>query len=205
MRALFKAAALIAVAAMSFAFVDAGAALAQASSQATVSSPEASIVAPPASSSVVASVPTDGSTIVTVPIGDWTNRVVDLFGALLTAAVTALIAIAIRFLPNWLQPLITVTVQTAIAGFVRQGFGYAIQEVENFDKDKTVDLNVGSAGVASALTYVIQHAPPFLINLAGGKDSIVEKIIAFLTEHGITLDSSVQPAQVAAATVKASP
>jgi hypothetical protein len=75
-----------------------------------------------------------------------------------------------------------------IANYVRQGIAWAIQEVENFDKDKVITLDVGNAGVASALRYVLEHAPAWLVGLAGGKDKIVQKIVAFLTDHGIVLD-----------------
>lgn len=154
-------------------------------------------------SSSIAVPATTGDTIVTVPLGDWTTQVLDVVGAILLGLVSLLVATAARFLPGWLRPLVTASVQAAIANFVRQGIAYAIQEVEGFDKDKTISLDVGNAAVASALRYVIEHAPDWLVGLAGGKDAIAEKIIAFLGEHGIVLDSGVAPAQVASTAVKA--
>ena len=191
MRALLKAAALAAVVALSFTPVLAPVA---ALAQATVSSV----------SSIAIPTPADTSTVVTIPLGDWSTQVLDLAGSLLMAAAAALVAVGVRFLPGWLQPLVTASVQAAIANFIRQGFASAIQQVEDFDKGKTVTFDVGSAAVATALTYVIEHAPPYLVNLAGGRDAIVQKIIAFLDEHGIVLGTGVQPGQVAAAALKAS-
>ncbi len=88
--------------------------------------------------------------------------------------------------------------QAAIANFIRQGIAYAIQWVEGFDKDKSISLNVGSSAVAVAARYVIEHAPPFLVGLAGGEDKIKDKIIALLGEFGIVLDPEVYPDQVKA-------
>ncbi|OJX17964.1 MAG: hypothetical protein BGO82_17295 [Devosia sp. 67-54] len=139
-----------------------------------------------------------GDTIVTVPLGNWTTNVLDIAGAILMAAVASLVAIAARMLPDWLRPLVTTAVQAAIANFVRQGIAYAIQAIEGFDKNKTIDLNVGSAAVAVALRYVIEHAPGFLVGLAGGEEAIKDKIIALLGEVGITLDASTMPAAVKA-------
>lgn len=151
-----------------------------------------------ASSSVLASVPPDSTTIVTVPYGDLANQVLDIVGTVAAAAVAALVALAASMLPGWLRPLITASVETAIGHFIDQGVNYAIQEVEGFDKDKTISLNVGNAGVASALNYVVAQAPGFLIKLAGGKDAVISKIIAFLSKFGIVLDTGVAPAAVAA-------
>ncbi len=146
--------------------------------------------------SIASSIPPDSS-IVTVPIGDWATPIVEVFGAILMAAVSSLVAIVVGFAPQWLRPLITTVVQNAISAFIRQGIGYAIQWVVGFDKGKTIDLNVGSTAVAVALRYVVDHAPDFLLKWAGGEDAIKEKIIALLGEFGITLDDQTSPAAVA--------
>ncbi len=159
----------------------------------------ASAVISSAVDATTVTVPATSDTIVTIPAGNWANTVLDLFGAILMASIASLVAIACRFLPGWLQPLVTTAVQTAITNFARQGLAYAIQWVVGFDKDKTIDLNVGSAAVAVALRYVIEHAPAFLVSLAGGPDKIKEKLIALLGEFGITLDAQTSPAAVVAA------
>lgn len=142
---------------------------------------------------------TTGDTIVSIPLGNWTTNVLDVAGAILMAAVASLVAVTVKMLPDWLRPLVTTAVQAAIANFIRQGLAYSIQWVEGFDKGKTIDLNVGSAAVAVALRYVMEHAPGFLVSLAGGTERIKQVIIAMLGEFGVTLDAQTSPAAVAAA------
>lgn len=152
-----------------------------------------------ASSSAIAVVT---GTDVTVQASSVLNPIIEFVGGLLTLAAAALVAMAVRFLPAAIRPLITTAVQAAVARFIEQGIGWAIQEVEGFDKDKTVNFNVGSAGVASALAYVLNQAPPFLIKLAGGKDAITNLIVSFLGRFGIVLDTGVSAQQVASTAAK---
>lgn len=153
-----------------------------------------------AASSAAASAP---NTSVSISVATYINPILETLGALIgTAAAGSIVALLVAFVPAWLRPLATQAVQATIAHYIVDGIGYAIQEIEGFDKDKTIDVNVGNAGVASALRYVLAQAPTFLINLAGGKDAIVAKIIAFLHQFGITLDAATAPAQVASTAAK---
>lgn len=185
MRAFFKVAAL--AAALAFASL-------------TLFAPPIAAFAQEVSSSALAVV--DGGKV-SVEVAGALNPVLEFLGGLLTLAVASLVALAVRFLPAAIRPLITTAVQTAIARFIEQGIGWAIQEIEGFDKDKRIDFNVGSAGVASALAYVLNQAPPFLIKLAGGKDAIVNLIVSFLGRFGIVLDTGVSAQQVASTAAKA--
>jgi len=142
------------------------------------------------------------SSVVTVSVAEHLNPILEFIQVLLEAATGGLILLLMRFLPGWLRPLITAQVQAAITVFIRQGIAWGIQEVESFDKDKVISFDVGNAGVASALRYVLDHAPEWLVNLAGGKDAIAAKIVAFLTEHGIVLDKDVDPTAVATTAAK---
>jgi len=144
----------------------------------------------------------DASTVVSIHIADLLNPIIETLGVILGAAVTFFVARVVSFLPGWARVLFTAAIQAQVANFIRQGISWAIQKAEGFDQDKTVSFDVGSAGVAEALRYVLEHAPSYLVNLAGGKDAIVQKIIAFLTEHGIVLDANVSPEQVAATAAK---
>lgn len=142
-------------------------------------------------------------TTVSISLATYVNPILDTLAALFgTAAAGSIIAVLVAFVPAWLRPLATAAVQATLSHYIVDGLGYAVQEIENFDKDKTVTLDVGSAGVASAVNYVLTNAPSFLINLAGGKDAIVNKIIAFLHQFNITLDTGVSPAQVASIAAK---
>lgn len=161
--------------------------------------PEAFAQAASAISSAVA----DPSTSVSFDLASVINPIIEVLGVIAGTAVTFIVVRLVGLLPGWVQVLFTAAVQAQMGSFIRQGIAWAIQEVVGFDKDKTITLDVGNAGVAAALRYVIEHAPSFLVDLAGGKDAIVEKIIAFLTEHGIVLDTAVSPAEVANTASKA--
>lgn len=154
------------------------------------------LIAEPAFAQAVSSQLVDAGTVVTVPVGDWATHILDLAGAVLVASLAGLIATAVHFLPSWLRPLISTAMQNALAGYLKQGINYAIQTVEGSEKGKTMDLNVGSAVVAVALQYAIDHAPAFLINLAGGDDELREKIIALLGDLEMWLAPNVSPAAV---------
>lgn len=137
---------------------------------------------------------------VTIPWGDWLNAVLEFAAAILMLAIGGLIGALVKFLPAWLQPMITAQVQAALAGWIRQAIHYAIQQVEGFDKGKTITFDVGSGALAVAVRFLIDHAPSWLLKLAGGPEKLKAQILAQLSEHGITLASGVQPADVSAAT-----
>jgi hypothetical protein len=139
---------------------------------------------------------------VTVQTSGFLNPIIEFVGGLLTLAVAGLVAMVVNFLPGVVRPFITAQVQAAITKFIQQGIGWAIQEVEGFDKDKVVNFNAGSAGVASALAYVLNQAPAFLIKLAGGKDAITNLIVSELGKFGIVLDTGVSAQQVASTAAK---
>jgi len=157
----------------------------------------------PALAFAQSSAPADTSSVVSITLSTFLNPVIELLGLILGAAVSWFVVQIVAFLPGWARVLFTAAIQAQVANFIRQGIAWAIQKVEGFDANKTVSFDVGSAGVAEALRYVIEHAPGYLVNLAGGKDAIVQKIIAFLTEHGIVLDTNVSPEQVASVAAKA--
>lgn len=157
----------------------------------------------PAFAQFASNAPADASSVVSATIGTYLNPILETLGVILAACVTFFVGRLVSILPAWAQVLFTAAVQSMISNYVRQGIAWAIQEIEDFDKDKVISFDVGQAGVASALRYVLDHAPAFLVNLAGGKDAISQKIIAFLTEHGIVLDKDVVPQQVAVAAAKA--
>lgn len=139
--------------------------------------------------------------VVTVTVADHVNPLLEFIGGLLGSAVAcaSIVALVVRFLPAWVQPFATPTVQAMLAHYLEQAVLWAIQEVEGFDKGKTIDVNVGSAAAAAALKFLLDQAPDFVVKLAGGKDAIAKAIVAFFGRFDIVLGSGVQPEQVAAA------
>ncbi len=139
-------------------------------------------------------------TTVSVPVDTWLNPVLEFLGLIAAGLATWLVGILVRFLPKGLQAFASAQLQAALAGWITQAINYAIQQVEGFDKGKTIDLNVGSSALAVALRFLIEHGPGWLIKLAGGPDKIKAQILAALSDHGIVLDTGVLPEAVAAAT-----
>ena len=135
---------------------------------------------------------------VSIPVDSWLNPILEFIGVIAAALATWLVGLLVGFLPKWAQAAITAQAQAALAGWIRQAINYAIQQVEGFDKDKTISVDVGSSALATALRFLIEHAPAFLIKLAGGPDKIKAQILAALSDHGIVLDSGVLPEAVAA-------
>ena len=125
------------------------------------------------------------------PILNW---IAPLFGSAFAAG---LIAIFLGFVPAPLRPFITAGVETALSHYIVQGIQWAIQDIEGFDANKTIPVNVGNAAVASALKYVLAQAPAWLVSLAGGQSAVAAKIVAFFHQFGITLDTGVDPSAVA--------
>lgn len=137
-------------------------------------------------------------TTVSVPVDASLNPALEFVGLIAAGLSTALVGILVKFLPKGLQAFATAQLQAALAGWITQAINYAIQQVEGFDKGKTIDLNVGSSALAVALRFLIEHGPTWLIKLAGGPDKIKAQILAALSDHGIVLDSGVLPEAVAA-------
>lgn len=139
------------------------------------------------------------SSIVAVSVSDavnpWLNILTDLVNL---GAIGTLLGVVVKLLPSWAQTF----VRKAMAPYIEQGILWAIQEVIDFDKDKVISFDVGSEGVAAALRIILQEAPGWLVRLAGGREAIVNWVIAWLGKFGIVLDAETQPAQVASVALK---
>ncbi len=138
----------------------------------------------------------DSNSTVTVQ-ADQLNPVIEFFGLILMGLGGTLIAMLVKLLPGWARPFINAAVQAALANWYRQGIASAIQEIEGFDKNKTISLDVGSSGLAWALRFLIEYAPRFLLKIAGGPEKVKAQILTYFTEHGIVLDQGVTTAAVA--------
>ena len=139
-------------------------------------------------------------TTVSIPVDAWLNPIIEFIGLVAGGLATALVGILVSFLPKGLKAFATAQVQAALAGWIRQAINYAIQQVEGFDKGKTISFDVGTSGLAVALRFLIEHGPGWLLKLAGGPEKLKAQILAALSDHGIVLDSGVRPEAVAAAT-----
>lgn len=128
--------------------------------------------AAPALADTVATAP--AVTTVAIPIGDWLGGA----ASIIAAVSAAVIAWAFRFLPaSVVQILQTMQVDQLLG----KAIGYAINAVAGAEKDKVLKVDVANAVVATALQYVVDHAPAWLVSWMGGTDAIEQKILARLT------------------------
>lgn len=113
------------------------------------------------------------TTSVSLPIGDWIGYAAEFIGAIAAAAVAWLL----RKLPASIQQVLTTMQAEQLLG---KAIDYALNAVAGAEKGKTLDVKVGSAVVASAVQYVVDHGPAWLVEWLGGAAAIEEKIIARL-------------------------
>lgn len=139
-------------------------------------------------------------TTVSIPVDTWLNPALEFLGLIAAGGATWLVGVLVAFLPKGMRALVNTAVQTLLANWIRQAINYAIQQVEGFDKGKVISFSVGSSALATALRFLIDHGPAWLLKLAGGPDKIKAQILAALSDHGIVLDTGVLPEAVAAAT-----
>lgn len=137
---------------------------------------------------------------VSIPVDTWLNPALEFLGLIAAGGATWLVGVLVAFLPKGMRALVNTAVQTLLANWIRQAINYAIQQVEGFDKGKVISFSVGSSALATALRFLIDHGPAWLLKLAGGPDKIKAQILAALSDHGIVLDTGVLPEAVAAAT-----
>jgi hypothetical protein len=133
-----------------------------------------------------------GSTSVSLPIGDWLADAAAFIGAIAAAVVAWLL----RKLPASVQQVLTTMQAEQLLG---KAIDYALNAVAGAEKGKTLDVKVGSAVVASAVQYVVDHGPTWLIAWLGGAAAIEQKIIARLdldANSAVVTASAIVPTSV---------
>lgn len=113
------------------------------------------------------------TTSVSIPAGSWIEQAGIFIGPVLAAAVLWLV----RKLP---EQIASILIAARVDQLLQKAIDYAINSVAGAAKDKALSVDVGSAVVAQAVQYAIDHGPGWLIGWMGGADMIREKIIARL-------------------------
>jgi len=132
-----------------------------------------------------------GDTIVTIPVDDIVTKILGWLRDIVITAAIAAVGWAGRLLPktvvNWLM-------QTIVERNLARAVDYGINAVEGAVKGVELRVDVGSAVIAEALQYAMNHAPGWIIRWLGGPEKIRDMIIA-----RIPLDSEATAEKVAVA------
>jgi hypothetical protein len=160
------------------AFADAAATPAQVVTVQT--SPSSGGLAAPAAGSTTTTVTTAPATVV-IPWGDWLDAAIQqVVLPLLATVIAGLVAWASAFLPASLRALVNAKNTAAVEQLLVPAISTGIKKIAADASGKTLDVAVGSAVVAEATQYALDHGPDYLIKWAGGAEGIRQKIIARL-------------------------
>lgn len=131
---------------------------------------------------------TGGSTVVTLPYGEYIAGIQAGLTTLLTVIATALLA--------WLPLPIRWAVNLyGVDKLVKDAVGFAVAATPGASRDAKLQVDVGSKVLARALQKAIDDGAPRLIKAAGGIEGLQEKILAQMNLH-----PDVTAKEVAAAT-----
>ncbi len=110
-------------------------------------------------------------TVVTIPWGDWLTAAAPDIAALVLAAALWLV----RQIPGEVGALLRTK---RVEQLLDRSIGYGINAVAGAAHGRTLSLDVGSAVLAEAVDYAIEHAPRLVA--WAGEDHLAEKIWARL-------------------------
>lgn len=111
-------------------------------------------------------------TTVTIPWGAWLSAAAPDVAALVLAAALWLV----RQVPGEIGALLRTR---RVEQLLERAIGYGTNCVAGAAHGRVLSLDVGSAVLAEAVDYAIEHAPR-LIEFAGGEDALAEKVWARL-------------------------
>lgn len=117
---------------------------------------------------------------VTVPWGDDVISLLGFVQRFLAVILTGVLALGARFVPAALQSYNTTANRAVVEQLLEKAVDFGINKVSGAAKGQTLSVNVGSAVLAEAAQYAVDHGPAQIIAWAGGADSLMEKILARL-------------------------
>lgn len=148
----------------------------------TVSAPSADtvIAAPSGSGDTNVSAPA-ATTIVSIPTKTIVEEILDYLSAIAVTLVVGILGFLARGLPKALQDFLRgPDAQAFIKMAVEYGIGLAKGATNKLD---SWDVNVGSDVLAGALQFIVNHAPQWVIDWAGGKEKIKALILAEIAKY----------------------
>ena len=149
------------------------------------------------------------TTAVVVPIGNWAAESLPAIAEILGTLITIIVAWALRFLPSAFKQYITATMVAQAEQVLQRAIDYGIAAIAGATKDRQLTVDVSNSVIASALQYVISHAPDYLITWMGGEAKIVSMIIArlvnLLPDSSKVVNSSIVAAPMPPGTATTTP
>lgn len=150
------------------------------------------------------SVPANTNNTVVIPFGDWINAIAPTVIEIAGAVITVVVAWAVQYLPAFLRGFVGANITAQVEQVLDRAIDWAVAQVAGASRDKEVTIPVGNAMVASALSYVITHAPEWLVKWMGGAAAIEQKILARISTV-LPSDSAVSTSMIGNRIVPATP
>jgi hypothetical protein len=133
-------------------------------------------VPPPADAKTPTTVEVTASPDTTVDIqGSWFADLIPIVGSILMLVITW----AFRFLPGYIRTAIQLL---RLDQVLARSIDVGIARVQGAVKGQTWSVDVGNAVVAAALENFLASAPASLVEWAGGKEGLIRKILARITD-----------------------
>lgn len=116
-----------------------------------------------------------GTTVLTVPVGNWLTDALNVAEPMLVTLLMAVIAFVLAKVPAGIAALVGPLLSEQI---LKRATDFALNAVAGAAKDKTVSVDVGNQVVQAALDYVVKHAPEWAAKFDTA--TLMQKIIARL-------------------------
>jgi hypothetical protein len=120
-------------------------------------------------------------TTITIPWGDWLSSAIGVVGMFIIGVVVpALLAWVLSMLPAPIRAWFDQQRIAQVEQLLGRAVDYGLNAVDGAVKGKELSVPVGSAVVAEAAQYAIDHGPSKIIEWLGGPEAVKEMILARL-------------------------
>lgn len=116
----------------------------------------------------------------TIAVGDIYSAFLPYLVAIIGAVVTVLVGWLLSLAKTKLGISIDDSMRDSLQTALRNGAGLALNSLGNNLAGKTIDVK--SAAVAAAVTYVAKNAPDAMAHFGLTPDAVAEKIVAYLPQ-----------------------
>ena len=140
-------------------------------------STDVATVATPAAD-VVVTVQAAPDTSISVPLGNWAADALTFIGSVILAVMGGVLTWVLTLIPSTLRAYIKDQQIKQVEQLLARAVEYGINAVSGAVKGQHLDVDIGSAVVAQAAQYAIDHGPEKLIAWLGGPDRIKEMVLA---------------------------
>lgn len=133
---------------------------------------------------------------VTVPVGSWLDSALPVLGSILTVLVGAVLLIVVRFLPPWMQALVTPAMLRQVQVLAADAIEYGVQATSGAVKNTVITIPVGNSVVALAAQHALDNWPAALVKKLGGAEGVKLAVIKQLENAGVILPAESTASQI---------